>query len=148
MASSINRVQLLGRLGGDPELKYTPSGSAVCNFSIATGYKYKDKTSGEMVEKTEWHRIVFWNKAAEIVAQYAKKGSRIYLEGMLQTRSWDDGGTKRYMTEVKADNFVLLDSSGKTDGRAEQFSSEDDPHDQHAPVSVPAEAAEDDDLPF
>lgn len=148
MASSINKAQLLGRLGADPELKNTPSGAAVCNLSIATSYKYKDKTSGETIEKTEWHRVVFWNKAAEIVAQYAKKGSRIYVEGSLQTRSWDDDGIKRYTTEVKGEEFVLLDSNTKSDGRAEQHDQEDDPVEQHAPAGAPTETNVDDDLPF
>lgn len=148
MASSINKAQLLGRLGADPELKYTPSGAAVCNLSIATSYKYKDKTSGETVEKTEWHRVVFWNKAAEIVAQYAKKGSRIYVEGSLQTRSWDDNGTKRYTTEVKGEEFVLLDSNTKSDGRGEQHDQEDDPVEQPAPAGALTETDVDDDLPF
>jgi len=101
---------LIGRLGQEPEAKYTPNGTAVSNFSIATSEKWKDKASGEWNEKTEWHRIVSWNKQAEFCNQYLKKGSLVYIEGKLVTRSWDDKeGQKRYMTEVVANTVQLLD---------------------------------------
>ena len=107
---NVNKVMLIGRLGQEPEAKYTPNGTAVSNFSIATSEKWKDKASGEWNEKTEWHRIVSWNKQAEFCNQYLKKGSLIYIEGKLVTRSWDDKeGQKRYMTEVVANTVQLLD---------------------------------------
>lgn len=107
---NVNKVMLIGRLGQEPEAKYTPNGTAVSNFSIATSEKWKDKASGEWNEKTEWHRIVSWNKQAEFCNQYLKKGSLVYIEGKLVTRSWDDKeGQKRYMTEVVANTVQLLD---------------------------------------
>jgi single-strand DNA-binding protein len=99
---SVNKVILLGRLGQDPELKYTPGGSAVCNFSLATTESWTDK-SGQKQEKTEWHRVVVWGKLAELCNQYLAKGRQAFLEGRLQTRSWDDkDGNKRYTTEILA----------------------------------------------
>ena len=107
---NVNKVMLIGRLGQEPEAKYTPNGTAVSNFSIATSEKWKDKASGEWNEKTEWHRIVSWNKQAEFCNQYLKKGSLVYIEKKLVTRSWDDKeGQKRYMTEVVANTVQLLD---------------------------------------
>lgn len=147
----INQVQILGRLGADPDLKATQSNNAFCTLSVATSYKYKDK-SGEMIEKTDWHRVVFWGKSAESVAKYAKKGSRIMVEGMLQTRSWDDkDGSKRYATEIKADNFILLDFAKKSDDYGgDQHDPEDDPHEEHKTDtrSNAASVDDDDDLPF
>ena len=106
---SVNKVILLGRLGQDPELKYTPSGAAVCNFSLATSETWTDKNSGQKNEKTEWHRIVVWGKLAELCNQYLAKGRQAFVEGSLQTRSWDDqNGQKRYMTEVVARNIQFL----------------------------------------
>ena len=105
---SINKVMLIGRLGQDPELKYTPSGAAVANFSLATTESWSDK-SGQRQEKTEWHRIVVWGKLAELCNQYLAKGRQAFVEGSLQTRSWDDqNGQKRYMTEVVARNIQFL----------------------------------------
>ncbi len=105
---SVNKVILLGRLGGDPELKYTPSGAAVCNFSLATSETWNDK-SGQKQEKTEWHRIVVWGKIAEISKQYLSKGRQVYVEGRLQTRSWDDqNGQKRYTTEINASTVQFV----------------------------------------
>lgn len=107
---NLNKVMLIGRLGQEPEAKYTPNGTAVSNFSIATSEKWKDKASGEWNEKTEWHKVVSWNKQAEFCNQYLKKGSLVYIEGKLVTRSWDDKeGQKRYMTEVVANTVQLLD---------------------------------------
>ena len=106
----INKCILVGRLGNDPELKYTNSGSAVSNISIATTEKWTDK-SGERQEKTEWHKVVVFGKSAEFAGEYAHKGSLVYVEGRLQTRSWEDReGNKRYTTEIVAQNFRLLDS--------------------------------------
>ena len=110
---SLNKVTLIGNLGKDPELSYTPSGVAVAKFSIATNERWKDQ-EGNLQERTEWHNIVAWRKLAEICGQYLKKGGKVYLEGKLQTRSWDDKntGVKRYSTEIIADDLIMLDSRG------------------------------------
>ena len=108
---SVNKVIVLGRLGQDPELKYTPSGAAVCNFSVATSDSWTDK-EGKKQEKTEWHRIVVWGKLAELCNQYLSKGKQAYVEGKLETRSWDKDGTKMYTTEVKASTVQFLGQSG------------------------------------
>ena len=111
MARSLNKVMLIGNLGRDPELKATPSGSQVATFSIATNRKWKDK-NGELQEETQWHNIVAWGPPAEFLATYLKKGSRLYVEGRLTHRSWEDqSGQKRYMTEVVVENFVPLDAA-------------------------------------
>jgi len=120
---SVNKVTLLGRLGKDPELKYLPNGTAVANFSIATSLAWKDQTSNEQKEQTEWHKIVAWKKTSEIAAQYLKKGDQVYIEGRLQTRSWDDkDGVKRYTTEVVAENLVLIGSKGNNSGSGSSIS--------------------------
>ena len=106
---SINKVILIGNLGSDPELRFTPSGVQVANFSLATTESWTDK-SGERQERAEWHRIVLWRRLAEVAGQYLKKGSKIYIEGKLQTRSWEDqNGQKRYTTEVVANSMEMLD---------------------------------------
>src|SRR3954453_8411375 len=105
---SVNKVILVGRLGKDPETRYTSGGQAVCNFSVATDETYKDR-AGERQKRTEWHRIVVWGKQAEIAQQYLRKGSLLYLEGRIQTRQWDDReGQKRTSTEIVASNFRML----------------------------------------
>jgi single-strand DNA-binding protein len=110
---SLNKVMLIGRLGQDPELKYTPGGAAVCNFSVATTESWNDKTSGQKQEKTEWHRIVVWGKLAELCQQYTGKGKQVYIEGRLQTRSWDDKeGQKKYTTEIMASTVQFLSAAG------------------------------------
>jgi single-strand DNA-binding protein len=109
MAKSVNKVILIGRLGKDPELKYTASGTPFCRFSMATDDVWNDKTSGERQEKTEWHNIVAWDRLAEICNQYLTKGRLVYIEGSLQTREWDDQeGNKRRTTEVRARDMVML----------------------------------------
>lgn len=116
MARGVNKVILIGNLGQDPELRYTGSGTAVCNLRLATNESYKD-SSGEWVEKTEWHSVVAWARLAEICGEYLKKGSMIYIEGSLQTRSWEDrDGNTRYTTEVKAQEMQMLDSKGSGGG--------------------------------
>ena len=103
---------LIGNLGQDPELRYTGNGTAVCNMRLATNESYKDR-DGELVEKTEWHNIVAWARLAEICGEYLKKGSRVYFEGSLQTRSWDDrDGNTKYTTEIKAREMMMLDDRG------------------------------------
>ena len=117
MAKSVNKVTLIGRLGKDPELKYTASGTPFCRFSMATDDSWNDKNSGERQERTEWHNIVAWDRLAEICNQYLTKGQLVYIEGALQTREWDDqDGNKRRITEIRARDMVML--GGKGDGAA------------------------------
>lgn len=119
---SVNKVILLGRLGQDPELKYTPSGTAVCNFSVATSEAWTDRTSGQKNEKTEWHRVVVWGKLAELCNQYLAKGRQAFIEGKLQTRSWDDkDGSKRYTTEILASTVQFV--GGQTAPGANTYTS-------------------------
>ena len=138
--AGVNKVILIGRLGRDPEVRYTPSGTAVANFSIATSEEWKDKNTGEKQERTEWHKIVAWRRLGEICGEYLHKGSQVYIEGRLQTKSWEDrDGNTRYTTEVVALNMQMLDSQskeGKAESTEERFPSEE-------PVSIP-----DDDIPF
>ncbi|MCB0834949.1 MAG: single-stranded DNA-binding protein [Bacteroidetes bacterium] len=113
---TLNKVILIGRLGADPELRFTPNGAAVASFNMATNESYKDK-EGKPVDQTDWHRIVAWRKLAEICGQYLKKGSLVYIEGKLKTRSYDDKeGVKRYVTEIVADNMQMLDSRKDSSG--------------------------------
>ena len=131
---SVNKAILVGNLGKDPELKYTPSSVAVCTFSLATTEKWTDK-DGNKQEKTDWHNIKIWRKQAEIAAEYLKKGSSVYIEGKIETRSWEQDGQKRYMTEIIADRFQMLGGKGN--------SSEKPDNSQNTNSSPP-----DDDLPF
>ena len=108
--ASINKVILVGNLGQDPEVKYMPSGGAVTNLSIATTDTWKDKSTGEKRENTEWHRVVFFNRLAEIAGEYLRKGSQVYIEGNLRTRSWEDNGVKKYSTEIVAREMQMLGS--------------------------------------
>ena len=108
--ASINKVILVGNLGQDPEVKYMPSGGAVTNLSIATTDSWKDKSTGEKRENTEWHRVVFFNRLAEIAGEYLRKGSQVYIEGNLRTRSWEDNGIKKYSTEIVAREMQMLGS--------------------------------------
>jgi single-strand DNA-binding protein len=114
MARGVNKVILIGNLGKDPEVRYTPNGVAVANLTLATSESWKDKQSGEMQERTEWHRVVFYQRLAEIVGEYLRKGSKVYVEGRLQTRKWQDktSGQDRYTTEIVADSMQMLDSKG------------------------------------
>jgi single-strand DNA-binding protein len=109
MARGVNKVILVGNLGSDPDTKYMPSGSALTNLSVATTDSWKDKQSGEKVEKTEWHRVVMFDRLAEIAGEYLKKGSQVYIEGQLQTRKWQDkDGNDRYTTEIRARDMQML----------------------------------------
>ncbi|MGB5749213.1 MAG: single-stranded DNA-binding protein [Desulfobacterales bacterium] len=141
--SGINKVILIGRLGSDPEVRYTPSGVAVANFSVATSEEWKDKDSGEKKERTEWHRIVAWRRLGEICGEYLSKGKQVYVEGRIQTRSWEDrDGNKKYTTEIIANDIQFLgsrDMSGS--GRSSGGGGGDF---QGAPGPGP----EDDDIPF
>lgn len=133
---------LIGRLGKDPEVSYTASGIAVAKFTMATSERWKDE-SGNVQEKTEWHNIVTWRKLAEICGQYLKKGSKVYIDGKLQTSSWDDKntGVKKYRTEVIADDMIMLDSKGGDSGSGESHNVPPPPTDADAPPPK-------DDLPF
>ena len=117
--ASVNKVILVGNLGRDPEIRYAPSGDAICNISIATTDTWKDKQSGEKREATEWHRVVFFGKLAEIAGQYLKKGRAVYVEGRLQTRKWQDqNGQDRYTTEIRANEMQMLGGRGEGGGDA------------------------------
>ena len=118
MSKSLNKVELIGNCGANPEVKYTPSGTAVANFTIATNERTKDK-GGEWVDRVEWHNIVLWQRLAEIAGEYLKKGSKCYLEGRLQTRSWDDPktNTKKYITEIVGSELILLDGKPSSSGQ-------------------------------
>ena len=131
MARGVNKVILVGNLGRDPEVRYTPNGAAVANVTIATSDSWKDKQSGEQQERTEWHRVVFFNRLAEIVGEYLKKGSQIYIEGRLQTRKWQDqSGQDRYTTEIVASEMQMLGGRGGGGGGMPQ-----DDYDQSMPGS-------------
>ena len=116
MARGINKVILVGNLGRDPETRYMPSGGAVTNVSIATSKQWRDRDSGEQKERTEWHRIVFFNRLAEIAGEYLKRGSKIYIEGELRTRKWERDGQDHYTTEIVANEMQMLDSRGEMGG--------------------------------
>ena len=110
MAKGVNRVIILGNVGQDPETKYMPSGGAVTNLSIATSESWKDKQTGQQQERTEWHKVVFFNRLAEIASEYVRKGSKLYIEGQLRTRNWEKDGVKHYTTEIVASEMQMLDS--------------------------------------
>ena len=121
MARGINKVILVGNLGGDPEVRYMPNGNAVTNITIATSESWKDKQTGQQQERTEWHRVVFFNRLAEIAGEYMRKGGKVYVEGSLRTRKWQDQqGQDRYTTEIVASEMQLLDSRGGNDGGYQQ----------------------------
>lgn len=140
MAKDLNKVMLIGRLGQDPELKFTQSGIAVAKFSLATSQSWKDQ-DGNTQEKTEWHNVVVWRKLAEICAEYLKKGSKIYCEGSLSTGSWEDENKKKhYKTEIVLNDMIMLDTKGSSAASASA------PKDVEAEVET--QNAKDDDLPF
>jgi len=159
---SLNRVQLIGNLGKDPEIKYTPQGTPVAKLTIATNERFKDK-AGEWQDRTEWHNVVLWQRLAEIAGEYLKKGGKVYIEGRLQTRSWDDktSGQKKYMTEVVASDLILLggrgeggggDFAGSSRGASSSAGGGSNNFDQRMPEPEPAGASSgpitDDDIPF
>lgn len=148
MARGVNKVIIVGNLGQDPEVKYMPSGDAVCNLSVATTESWNDKSSGEKVEHTEWHRVVMFRRLAEIAGEYLRKGSQVYIEGKLKTRKWqDNSGNDRFTTEIEAREMQMLGGRGGTAGGAGMAS---------APPKVaaaggsaaPAQDPLDDDIPF
>ena len=154
MARGVNKVILVGNLGRDPEMKYTASGAAIANITIATSDSWNDKQTGEKVEKTEWHRVVAFQRLAEIMGEYLKKGSQVYIEGRLQTRKWQDqNGQDRYTTEVVASDMQMLGSRGGEGGGAPQGSGggfRKNPQAQQpaAPANTGGGGFDDDDIPF
>ena len=116
MARGINKVILVGNLGNDPETRYLPDGNAVTNISVATSESWKDKNTGQQNDRTEWHRVVFFRRLAEIAGEYLRKGSKVYIEGKLRTRQWEKEGQKHYSTEIVADEMQMLDSRGDNMG--------------------------------
>ncbi len=143
---SLNKATLIGNLGKDPELRYTSSGVPVASFSLATNESWKDQ-EGKIQERTEWHNIVAWQKLAEICGEWLKKGSKVYIEGRIQTRSWDDKNTgqKRYMTEIVAQDMIMLD--GKNSGGRNQSDTSEQLDESSRRPSEPAGPVKDD-LPF
>ena len=161
MARGVNKVILVGNLGKDPEIRYSPNGGAVANITIATSESWKDKTSGEKQEKTEWHRVVFFGRLAEIAGEYLKKGAQIYIEGRLQTRKWQDKeGKDRYTTEIVANEMQMLGSREGRGAPSEFDQSGDEGQSRGGSSRAPAAASSgggkpsapagdfDDDIPF
>lgn len=145
MARGVNKVILVGNLGQDPDVRYTADGRAIANISIATTDSWKDKNTGEQQDRTEWHRVVFFNRLAEIVSEYLKKGAQVYVEGRLQTRKWQDKeGNDRYTTEIVASEMQML--GGRSGGTADFGGGQQ----QQAPAAAPAPTVDDldDDIPF
>ena len=144
MAKSVNKVILLGNLGRDPEVKYTASGVPVAKFSVATNERFKDR-QGQWQDRTEWHNVVAWHRLAEIVGEYCREGSKLYVEGKLQTSTWEDrqNGGKKYRTEIVARDIVLLGS--KDDG---QGTSGETPSEESTLQPTPAESEAGDEIPF
>ena len=136
MSRGLNKVMLIGNISKDPELKYTPAGAAVASFSLATNESYKDK-AGNQQDRTEWHRLVVWNKQAEIAAEYLKKGAQIFVEGKLQTRSWEKDGQKHYMTEIVVLNFQMLGRKGGGGAESPAHSDEQAPPAQDGGEGLP-----------
>jgi single-strand DNA-binding protein len=140
--ASVNKVIIVGHLGKDPEMRYMPNGDAVANITVATSEQWTDKATNEKMEATEWHRVVFFRRLAEIVGQYLKKGSQVYIEGALKTRKWQDkDGQDRYTTEIVADEMKML---GKRDGGGGPPSIGA----AEKPAGAPASAPDSDDIPF
>nr|DAK39454.1 MAG TPA: Single strand binding protein [Caudoviricetes sp.] len=154
--AGVNLVIILGNLGNDPEVRYMPNGEPVANISIATSETWNDKNTGEKREKTEWHRVTAYRRAAEIIGQYTRKGSKLYVEGKLQTRKWtDNNGVDRYTTEIIADSVQLLDSRGDGNrghddhsSRGGQGHQQQQPQQNNAPQYNPPAQDDFDDVPF
>ena len=148
MARGLNKAMVIGRLGRDPEVRYTPDGLAVANFSIATSDEWKDKATGEKKERTEWHRIVAFGRLGEICGEYLSKGKQVYIEGRLQTRAWEKDGVKRYSTEIVASDMQMLGTKDASDS-SRSFEGGNSTRDTSASGSVPPyPEPEDDDIPF
>ena len=150
MARGVNKVIIVGNCGQDPETRFMPSGGAVTNLSIATSESWKDKSSGEQQERTEWHRVVFFNRLAEIAGEYVKKGSKVYVEGSLRTRKWQgQDGQDRYTTEIVASNMQMLDSRMADGDNHTAPAQRPAPPPQNQPMGAHTAAQNfDDDIPF
>ncbi|HDY99401.1 MAG TPA: single-stranded DNA-binding protein [Pseudomonas sabulinigri] len=166
MARGVNKVILIGNVGGDPEVRYMPNGNAVANVTLATSDSWKDKQTGQQQERTEWHRVVFFGRLAEVVGEYARKGSKLYIEGRLQTREWEKDGVKRYTTEIVVDiggQMQLLDgrpSGGEQNAAPRQQQPSRPAPQQQQPAAQPQQPQQapqqpapdydsfDDDIPF
>lgn len=147
MARGVNKVILIGNVGGDPETRYLPNGNAVTNITLATTDSWKDKQTGQLQERTEWNRVVLFGKVAEIAGEYLRKGSQCYIEGRLQTREWEKDGVKRYTTEIVVDmNGTMQLLGGKSDGGQQQAARQPAPRQQQSQQPAPPDF--DDDLPF
>ena len=148
MARGINKVIIIGNLGGDPETRYMPSGSAVTYLAVATNESWKDKATGETKDRTEWHKVAMFNRLAEIAAEYLRKGSQVYIEGKLRTRKWQDkNGQDRWTTEIIADEMQMLGGRGGSGGgSAPMDSSPDSGSSNYPPQAGPDDF--DDDIPF
>ena len=150
MARGVNKVILVGNLGQEPDTRYMPSGSAVTNISVATNESWKDKNTGEQVDRTEWHRVAFFNRLAEIAGEYLHKGSQVYIEGRLRTRKWQDkDGNDRYTTEIIADQMQMLGGRGGSPDMAGQSQGGFQQNRRSSAAPAPAPEPEfDDDIPF
>lgn len=156
MARGVNKVIIVGNLGQDPEIRYMPSGGAVANLRIATSDTWKDKATGEAQERTEWHRVVMFGRLGEIAGEYLRKGSKVYIEGRLQTRKWqDNSGQDRYTTEIVANEMQMLDARGGAGGdfagggQQQRSAPQQQKQQQPAMAGMPEELADfDDDIPF
>lgn len=150
MSKGINKVILIGNLGNDPETRYMPNGNAVTNITVATSETWKDKQTGQKQERTEWHRVVFFNRQAEIAGEYLKKGSKVYIEGQLRTRKWDKDGVAMYTTEIVAKEMQMLDSRSGGQGGQQGVRSNQSAPAQQAPQKQKGNGEDfyDDDIPF
>ncbi|MFW0055165.1 MAG: single-stranded DNA-binding protein [Coxiella endosymbiont of Dermacentor silvarum] len=157
MARGVNKVILIGNLGQDPEVRYTPNGNAIANVTLATSTTWRDRQTGELQERTEWHRIAFFNRLAEIVGEYLRKGSKVYIEGSLRTRKWQDkNGADRYTTEIVASEMHMLDSRSSVSSSHENQEGSSFSYKQMNPIgnqtAIPNEDSScsdlEDDIPF
>ena len=146
----LNKVMLIGNLGQDPDTRYMPSGKAVTNISVATSRRWKDKATGEQKEATEWHKVAGFDRLAEIMAEYLRKGSKVYIEGSLRTRKWEKDGQNHYTTEIIADEMKMLDSrgSGKSSGGSRPATGDNTPPPAGKPDKQYTDTDFDDDIPF
>lgn len=150
MARGVNKVILIGHLGAAPETRYMPNGGAVANVTLATSESWKDKQTGQVQDRTEWHRVVFFNRLAEIAGEYLQKGAKVFIEGSLRTRKWQDkSGNDKYTTEIVANELQMLDSKGSSNANYNNdSSSQKEPARQEAPAVALSDDEFDNDIPF
>ncbi len=149
MSRGINKAILIGNVGQDPEVKHMPNGEAVANVTIATSESWKDKSTGEQVDRTEWHRVVFFRRLAEVAGEYLKKGSKVYIEGKLKTTKWQKDGVDHYTTEIVANEMQMLDSKGQTNTQSTQKpATSNAPQTTSQRVQAPGGDFIDDNIPF